>query len=155
MVKELKGWRIYLSNMVCFDTSFVIDFLRGDKKAVSMVENFKEKDEFMSLAAPSLIELISSAQLGIKRNQEKDKISRFISSITVLSLDKDSAFLAGELEGDLIMAGEQIGNSDVMIGAIAKSNGESLITRNVKHFSKIQRLKVISYWLFAKIFCLI
>jgi len=131
--------------MVCFDTSFVIDFLRGDKKAVSMVENFKEKDEFMSLAAPSLIELISSAQLGIKRNQEKDKISRFISSITVLSLDKDSAFLAGELEGDLIMAGEQIGNSDVMIGAIAKSNGESLITRNVKHFSKIQRLKVISY----------
>jgi len=131
--------------MVCFDTSFVIDFLRGDKKAVSMVEDFKEKDEFMSLAAPSLIELISSAQLGIKRNQEKDKISRFISSITVLSLDKDSAFLAGELEGDLIMAGEQIGNSDVMIGAIAKSNGESLITRNVKHFSKIQGLKVISY----------
>ena len=131
--------------MVCFDTSFVIDFLRGDKKAVSMVEDFKEKDEFMSLVAPSLIELISSAQLGIKRNQEKDKISRFISSITVLSLDKDSAFLAGELEGDLIMAGEQIGNSDVMIGAIAKSNGESLITRNVKHFSKIQRLKVISY----------
>ena len=131
--------------MVCFDTSFVIDFLRGDKKAVSMVENFKEKDEFMSLAAPSLIELISSAQLGIKRNQEKDKISRFISSITVLSLDKDSAFLAGELEGDLIMAGEQIGNSDVMIGAIAKSNGESLITRNVKHFSNIQGLKVISY----------
>ena len=131
--------------MVCFDTSFVIDFLRGDKKAVSMVEDFKEKDEFMSLAAPSLIELISSAQLGIKRNQEKDKISRFISSITVLSLDKDSAFLAGELEGDLIMAGEQIGNSNVMIGVIAKSNGESLITRNVKHFSKIQRLKVISY----------
>jgi len=131
--------------MVCFDTSFVIDFLRGDKKAVSMVEDFKEKDEFMSLVAPSLIELISSAQLGIKRNQEKDKISRFISSITVLSLDKDSAFLAGELEGDLIMAGEQIGNSNVMIGVIAKSNGESLITRNVKHFSNIQGLKVISY----------
>src|SRR3989338_5357927 len=131
--------------MVCFDTSFVIDFLRGDKKAVSMVEDFKEKDEFMSLVAPSLIELISSAQLGIKRNQEKDKISRFISSITVLSLDKDSAFLAGELEGDLIMAGEQIGDRKVMIWGIAKSNGESLITRNVKHFSKIQRLKVISY----------
>ncbi len=131
--------------MVCFDTSFVIDFLRGDKEAISKVVNFKEMGQIMSIASPTLIELVSSAQLGIKKNQEKNKILRFVSSVNVLPLDKDSAFLAGEIEGDLIMMGEKIGDTDVMIGAIALKNNELLLTRNKKHFNKIPRLKIEVY----------
>jgi len=131
--------------MVCFDTSFAIDFLRGDKTAVLIVTDFDKKGEIMSIASPTLIELVSSAQLGVRREEEKDKIRRFVSSVNVLPLDEGSAFLAGEIEGDLVMSGEKIGDTDVMIGAIAKNNGEGLITRNKNHFSKIDGLRIIDY----------
>ena len=63
----------------------------------------------------------------------------------MLNLDKDSAILAGKIEANLIKKGEIIDLEDIMIGAIAIINDETLITRNIKHFSKIKNLKIQSY----------
>lgn len=41
--------------------------------------------------------------------------------------------------------GEIIDIEDIMIGAIAKRNNETIITRNKKHFEKIPGLKIASY----------
>ena len=131
--------------MVCLDTSFVIDLMRGEKKSRRLMDRLDQADGSIFIPSVVLMELIGSAKLGVNYTKEKGQIMDFISSFGVLNFDESSSILAGELEGDLIMTGETIGTNDVMIGAICIENGEKLITRNVKHFSRIKGLDVEGY----------
>ena len=45
----------------------------------------------------------------------------------------------------IVDSGKPIKTADVLIASIAINNNKTLITRDVKHFSKIKNLKVISY----------
>ena len=130
--------------MVCLETSFIIDFFRGEEKARSLYQRFKSENETLSVTTPTIMELISGASLE-KTGKEKEETIEFLSSLIILSLDKESSILAGEIEGSLIMAGETVPAVDIMIGAIAKHNKETLITRNKKHFEKIKGLEIESY----------
>ena len=130
--------------MVCIDTSFIIDLFRGQSFAKSEMAKLEANDEIVSVASPTIMELISNATLN-ENKKEKEEIIKFLSSVIILNLEKESAILSGEIEAHLMLAGETIGIVDIMIGAIAKHNNETLITRNKKHFEKIPGLKVISY----------
>jgi len=134
--------------MVCLDTSFLIDVIHG-KPLPKGFEDILDGEESVSIAAPTIVEIIKG--LYLKRNlsyvtkEEKNKINETISSSIILSLDKESSILAGEIEAELINKGEFIDIEDIMIGAIAIRNKETLITRNKKHFEKIPNLKIESY----------
>ena len=130
--------------MVCLETSFLIDLLRGDRETRDKFEKFFNEQDVITIAAPSIMEIISGASFN-KKTDEKEKILTIISSLAILSLDKESAILAGEIDSHLIMEGETVPITDIMIAAIAKHNDETLITRDVKHFSRIPGLKVQTY----------
>jgi len=130
--------------MACLETTFLVDLIRGNEEAESIFNNLIEVGSSITIASPSLMEIISGASTNQKRD-EKKQIEEILSSITVLPLTKESAILAGEIDSELMIAGEPIGTTDIMIGAIAKHNNETLITRNKKHFEKIKGLKIESY----------
>ena len=92
-----------------------------------------------------MIELIRGLKIGNVREGEIEKVNELISSLNVLSLDRESAILSGNIGADLINKGEIIDLEDIMIGAIALQNNEILLTRNEKHFSRIKNLKIQSY----------
>ncbi len=135
--------------MVCLDTTFLIDFIKGRIEANVMANNLGNREEIITIATPSIVELFKGIYLreNIKNIEpnEIDKIKNVISSFSILDLDRVSAILAGEIEADLINRGEMIDIEDIMIGAIAKQNGEKLITKNVKHFERIKGLEVEGY----------
>jgi predicted nucleic acid-binding protein len=64
--------------------------------------------------------------------------------LEVLSLDNDSAKEAAEIQFNLSKKGIKIDNEDIMIAAIAKLNGEKIITKD-NHFTFIDGLKVLKY----------
>jgi|SRR3989344_2038995 len=134
--------------MVCLDTSFLIDVIHG-KKLPEKFMDILAGEESVSIATPTIIEIIKGLHLKKNLNhvteEEKNKINETISSSIILSLDKESSILAGEIEAELINKGEFIDIEDIMIGAIAICNKETLITRNKKHFEKIPDLKIESY----------
>lgn len=134
--------------MVCLDTSVLIDIIRGK----FIPENIKlifESEASICIASPSLMELVRG--LYLERNvknilkDEPAKIKDILSSFEVLGLEKESAVLAGQIEAELENKGEIIDIEDIMIGAIARHNNETLITRNKKHFDKIKGLNVLGY----------
>lgn len=131
--------------MVCFDTTFLIDLLRGKNGLDLLSRKFDYGSETISIASPSIIEIVRGLKFGNVNENESEKVNKLISSMNVLNLDKDSAILAGKIEANLIKKGEIIDLEDIMIGAIAIMNNETLITRNVKHFSKIKDLNIQSY----------
>lgn len=131
--------------MVCIETTILVDILRGKKEAKILLESLDKKNEVLTVAAPSVTELISGAILYPKVEKEKDKVIEFLSSFIILNLDMKSAILAGEIEAKLSKRGEMIEIDDVMIAAIAKSNNESLVTKNKKHFERIDGLRIETY----------
>jgi len=130
--------------MVCLETTFLVDFFRGNKNAIEKYTEIKESNESIRVAVPSITEIISGASLNVK-NEEKERAIEFFSNLEILELNKESAILAGEIEAGLILSGETIGIIDIMIGAICLSNNETLLTRNKKHFEKIKNLEIKSY----------
>jgi len=60
-------------------------------------------------------------------------------------LSLDAARHAGFMHGQLIKQGKMIGAIDCMIAAIALEHRKPVLTRNIKDFSKIEGLKVLTY----------
>lgn len=131
--------------MVCLDTSLIIDILRGNEKVKLIKDKLDSNNEQITIASPTIMELRKGLKIGKPKEGEENKINELIDSFTILNLDKHSAVLSGDIEGDLVNRGEVIDLEDIMIAGIAISNNETLITRNVKHFKKIKGLDIESY----------
>ena len=131
--------------MACLDSSFIIDLFRGEIRASNIKEELERTGELLFIPSPVIMELASGAHRSGRTNSEKQKIKQFLSENSVLNFDAESAFRAGEIEAELEQKGQIIDSEDIMIGAIALQNNESIITRNVKHFEKIKGLEIKAY----------
>jgi tRNA(fMet)-specific endonuclease VapC len=131
--------------MVCLDTTFVIDFLRGAKDIQAIKENLDKTNESITITAPTVIEITRGLYLNNVRPDERQKVEDMFSSLIILDLDNKSAMLAGKIEAELIRAGKQIDLEDIMIASIAITNNQKLITRNTRHFKRIKGLQIESY----------
>ena len=135
--------------MVCLDTSFLIDILKGNQKVEELEHELEDNNKDINITSLSIMELIKGIKLRENlpyvKETEKEKINDILSNFNILGFDKNSAILAGEIEADLINKGEIIDIEDIMIAAITINNDEILLTRNRKHFEKIKGLKIESY----------
>ena len=130
--------------MVCLETTFIVDFLRGVESAVERMHQLVSGSEAVTVAAPTIVELATGAHLA-ESPHEQEQLHELLTRLTTLPLDQRAALLTGELQAKLIKAGETIGHVDVTIAAIALTHGEKLLTHNVKHFSGIPELVVEGY----------
>ena len=130
--------------MVCLETTFLIDLFRGTDAAAACLERLQETHEPISIAAPSLLEVATGAELA-EDAKESERLRAFLASVIVLPLDEASALLAGKVNAGLIRAGEVIGAIDTLIGAIAATHSQRVVTRNVRHFSRVPGLEIERY----------
>jgi predicted nucleic acid-binding protein len=129
--------------MVVLDTDVLIDYLRGLRSAVAFVERLGGEGAALATTAVNLFELAWGAyKLGGGRLRDVQKLA---GALTVLSLSEREALRAGEEMGYLESLGAPVDLRDVLIGVIARENGASVATGNVRHFSRIRGLAVIEY----------
>jgi len=131
--------------MVCLDTFFIVDILRGNEKIKIILQSLTDGSEAITVTSPSVMELVKGAYLGLNSKREIEGIEGLLLSLVVLDFDKKSAFSAGEIEAELKKKGEMIQVEDIMIAAIVIESNETLLTRNVKHFERIKDLKIQTY----------
>lgn len=130
--------------MVCLETDFLVAFLRNDKEAVKKAEELASTEGYLSITPITATELLRGAFLSDKK-ENIGIVEELISSFQFLNYDIRSARKAGELFYELGEKGQPIGQFDTLIAAIAMSHGEAILTRNVKHFGKIEGL-VLKKW---------
>jgi len=126
-----------------FDTCFIIDLLKGNNNAVIYLENLERTSESKIITAITIHELWRG--LGILNIKEKEEIKEILQTITFLPLDLESAKASGEIERKLLGESITIDPEDAMIAGIAIKNNQKLLTKNLKHFSRIKGLKIESY----------
>jgi predicted nucleic acid-binding protein len=127
------------------DTSFVIDIMQHNADAVAKLQELISRGEPQVIAAPTLFELRSGLERSSKQEQEKIRISSALAGQIIAAFGKEAAEKAGEIHGRLAKEGKALDAVDCMIAGTALARGDSVLTRNAAHFSKIRGLKVESY----------
>ena len=127
------------------DTCFVVDVVRNDSGALLKLEELEKFGEELKITTPTVFELFSGAFRSRRPEEECQKVLKILVTQKTLEFDMLSSMKAGEIDGRLIAEGKKIEQIDSMIASIALLNNETLLTRNVKDFSKIKGLKIESY----------
>jgi predicted nucleic acid-binding protein len=99
-----------------------------------------EKYGDVATTAISAFEMVLGAY-ATRRNENILSTLEMLENITILQLDLEASVDAGRIGGTLRNKGEGLDARDVLIAGIVKSHGETLITRNTGHFSRVDGLK--------------
>ncbi len=129
--------------MTCLETTFLIDLLRGNPAVKEFKSQLDMTESVLTVATPTVMEVWVGACLDFSEPQ-RQKTLKLLSSLKALPLDFRAAQEAGEIEAELERRGEMIQPEDVMIAAIARTHGETLVTRDA-HYARIPGLKVLKY----------
>ena len=103
-------------------------------------------DQEAALSSVGLTELVHGiyrAQTPEVRTRRESFIQELLTDIEVFPYTKDTAMLAGKLDGEQQNRGIIIPFSDLLIGATALSNSYGVLTVNVRHFRLIPDLSVV------------
>lgn len=128
--------------MRCLDSTFLIDLLQGDAAAAAKMREIESLGESVSLAGPSLTELLLGAHFkgGALLRETLDVVSR----LDLLEIDAAVAGEAGRLGAELLRRGQGLPTTDLLIGAAARLHGSVLVTRDTD-FARIPGLAVEGY----------
>lgn len=122
------------------DTDILIFWLKGNK-------NIEQKALYIGLEQLSY-SIISHAELyfGAYNSQQIEKNLNSIEivkqKLTLAPFDANAAQLFGKTKAYLKQQGTIIMDADIMIASIAQSNNLTLVTNNVRHFKRIEALKI-------------
>ena len=122
---------------------------RGDT-----VEQFVERvvsatgDQNAALSAVGLTELIHGlyrAKTPALRLRRESFLNELLADLTVYPYTKETAMLAGKLDGEQQRNGVVIPFADLLIGATALWLGYSVLTVNLRDFRRITGLSVMQF----------
>jgi tRNA(fMet)-specific endonuclease VapC len=129
--------------MYLFDTSFVIDLLRHEKRALEFA---KKADEIAGVKAISVV-TYHEVMRGLQFLGDEVKASRgekALNKFDILPYTIEIAKKASKIDAQLMKSGLTISFLDVVIASTAIFYGLKVVTRD-KHFGRIEGLEVVGY----------
>jgi tRNA(fMet)-specific endonuclease VapC len=81
-----------------------------------------------------------------RSSKVREAIDEFARKIAIVPFNESCARHYGAISGDLERRGIPIGEFDVLIAAHALSLDATLVTNNVKHFSRVHGLRVENWF---------
>lgn len=129
------------------DSSVIIAAERQGNTVEQLIEKVINTtgDQEAALSAVGLTELIHGiyrAQTPSQQLRRKSFLDELLADLTVYPYTKQTAILAGKLDGEQQALGVVIPFPDLLIGATALSLGFSVLTANLRHFRLIPGLSV-------------
>ena len=125
------------------DTDIVSYWLRGNPRVHREIEAHRKSD--LCLSAVTVAELRFGA-FYINSSTLHEAIDAFTRAITILPFDEACAIDFGRIASELKSAGTPIGDVDTMIAAHARTLNLTLVTNNIRHFSRVPGLR-LENWL--------
>lgn len=130
--------------MKLLDTNVCIAFLHGSDRSV--------RDRLLALGSDDLAlcsvvkaELLYGARNSTRVDENLTRLEAFFAPFRSLPFDDAAAERYGEIRTQLRRLGTPIGGNDMMIAAIARSAGATVVTRNQDEFRRVAGLRVESW----------
>ncbi len=128
--------------MVCLETDFIIAVMRKDKNAMQKLEEMVERGERLATTPINASELFKGVYRSENINQNLKKVRGILSRMDLLSFNLVACDIYGRTYSQLEIKGDSIGEFDTLIASIALAHTERVITRNTKHFNRVEGLEV-------------
>jgi len=127
------------------ETSFIVDLLSGDLRAVRKARDLDSRGEVVRLPAPALFELWEGVERSARPEVEARKVRQFAAAYEILPFTEEDAVEAGRLSGRLVKAGKTPGTVDVQLAGMAKARGEALLTADEGLLGLSKEIRVEGY----------
>jgi tRNA(fMet)-specific endonuclease VapC len=122
------------------DTDICVYAMKArDLKLLKKLESLREN---VAVSDVTLFELYYGAQKYADPDSRLAIVNDFASQVVILPFDTRAANCAGPLRSHLERQGLTIGVYDFLIAGIALANNLTLMTNNVREFSRVPRFKV-------------
>jgi tRNA(fMet)-specific endonuclease VapC len=123
------------------DTNICIDYLRGRTTLLmDALRAFPPK----SVRLPSVVaaELLYGAQRSSRPKQNLHQVRQFVAYFDIAAFDDRAAEQYADIRAALDKAGTPIGPNDLLIAAIVRAAGGTLVTANTREFKRVAGLKL-------------
>jgi tRNA(fMet)-specific endonuclease VapC len=125
------------------DTDTVIYSLKGEP---AVEKNLREHfHDPMKMSVITLMELYYGAHKSQKLASNLAKIKTLEISFQIIPISEESAEIFGMTKAQLEKAGSPLDDFDLIIASCALSNNLVLVTNNVRHFQRIEGLKLTNW----------
>ena len=127
------------------DTNVFIKFEKSQKPFDSSAWDDAERVYICSVVASELLVGVHRADTEERRQRRAAFVEAVISGVGMLDFTIAAARVHAEIQAELMSKGEMIGAHDLIIAATALCHDFSLLTDNVKEFSRVPGLRVIPF----------
>ena len=98
--------------------------------------------EDVCISSVTYAELVHGVEKSAAVEKNRLALSILLANMEILDFDVDAADYYGKIRADLEKKGTPIGPLDMMIAGHAQSLGYTVITNNMKEFSRVAALKI-------------
>ena len=98
--------------------------------------------EDVCISSVTYAELVHGVEKSAAVEKNRLALSILLANMEILDFDVDAADYYGKIRADLEKKGTPIGPLDMMIAGHAQSLGYTVITNNMKDFSRVAALKI-------------
>jgi tRNA(fMet)-specific endonuclease VapC len=130
--------------MYVLDTNTLIYYFKGQGQIAKNLANVSPQE--IGISTIVLFELqvgIAKSTSPAKRTQQ---LQQLLSRVNVVPFDRDSAVAAAAIRAQLEQQGTPIGPLDVLIAGTALAFEATLVTHNVKEFSRVSGLAIADWY---------
>jgi tRNA(fMet)-specific endonuclease VapC len=134
-----------IAAMLILDSNTISYYFRGDPQVVPRLQALSPAD----VGVPAIVEY--ELRYGLLRlpseaaNPRLAALAALLRPMQLLSFDSECAAHAARIRVELEAAGTPIGPHDTLIAATALRYQASLVTRNVREFSRVQGLQWLNW----------
>lgn len=125
--------------MIIFDTSAVIDFLRGGERTRTIIDSIEKAGDSLAVTTVTMFELLSPIQHRRLWKEER-AVRAFAQQTIVLELDLNAAAEASKIMGALLRLGTPTNALDTLVSGIAVANGAGKIVTSDRDFEQIAKV---------------
>lgn len=128
------------------DSSLFIAIERSGQTPESLLEQLGDEAVALSaMTASELLHRVHRADGAVRRGRRERFVERILSMVPVLPFTLEVARTHSRIWADLQKRGEIIGAHDLVIAATALTHDMTVLTKDRRHFGRIEALKV-SLW---------
>ena len=130
--------------MFLLDSNILIYWFKDLGKVAAHMQ--QQPAHTIKIPTPALFELEYGTAKSSRPQQQRAQIDEVVRRFEVIPLDYQSARQAGVLRDSLEGQGSPIGPYDLLIAGIALAHDLTVVTRNVREYARVPKLKVENWY---------
>ena len=132
--------------ILSLDTSEIVAGLRSRSPLDRMCFDAAREAAIPLIVSPIAVhELVSGALGSVRPDVQMALLESYLADIQQADFTPEDALVSGRLRAQLKGLGTPIGDIDTLIAGQALARGWTVVTRNVRHFGRVQGLPLIDW----------